>query len=347
MGAIRRGGAHYVWSAAIVAVSVCVPLTSVNSGEGDAAPARQPTVIDRLAYDTLQALQSSGDGNPRVAAAAVVKSATDGLFPELWADSPDWLKRFEFQWEWNEKDKPDFSILTVQPLYQSTDRRNTVFTQVRLTRNHQFGNNRVTTNFGVGYRRLLLDNTVLAGVNGFLDREWEVGHDRLGAGVELKWHAFDLAFNYYEAFGGRELASPGNRETALDGYNVEITAQIPYLPWARARFSVFEFFLPDSSDDLNGYTAGLEMDLHQNVQVEFGFTDDDRNENLAFVRLNIRLGDGLSTGPKGRYMLGANPVDDVAFNMRDMRAHTLDKVRRIDTIAVERVSSGVVITRAN
>lgn len=346
MGAIFRGGAQSVLTIIVAAFAVGVPLGPSVSEEGR-FEGRQPATVDYIAYEVAKAFEAAARGDSLAAASLLADAATDRLLPELYGKSPDWLKRVEFQWQWNEDAKADFSLLTVQPLFQTDDRRETVFTQVRLTRNHQFGDARLTSNFGIGYRRLLLNNTVLAGINGFLDREWTEDHNRLGVGLEVKWYAFDLAFNYYEAFGGSVGIAPGISETPLDGYNFEVTAQIPYLPWARARVSMFEFFSRATSDNLNGFTAGIELDLHQNVQVEFGYTDDDRNDNLAFVRVNVRMGDGLLIGPKGRYLISRHPIDDVAFRMRDMRAHTLDKVRRIDTIVVERVSAGIVISRAN
>ena len=136
-------------------------------------------------------------------------------------------------------------------------------------------------------------------------------------------------------------------ERALDGYNIELTGQIPFLPWARARVSRFDFFAVDTSEDLDGFTGALELDILPNLQVEMGFTDDDIGHNLLFFRMNFRLGDGLSTGPKGAYLISRNPIRTEAFQARDMASHTLDKVRRVNDIIVERSGAGITISRLN
>lgn len=134
--------------------------------------ARTATTAEKFSYRLLQGMDAGKNDMDLIAAIAVIAKATEeAILPETWADGPDWAKRIEFQWEVNEDDKPEFSILTVQPLFQSEGLRDTVFTQMRLDFNHQFGQSRYTSNIGVGYRRLLLNNTVLAGVNVFHDFE--------------------------------------------------------------------------------------------------------------------------------------------------------------------------------
>lgn len=211
----------------------------------------------------------------------------------------------------------------------------------------QFGQDRYTSNVGLGYRRLFMDDTVLGGVNFFHDFEWRNDQSRVGIGGEMKWQAFDLAANYYFGLSGKQTIATNVLERPLDGYNVELTSQIPYLPWARARVSKFNFKAEDAVDDLDGYVASLELDLLPNLQVEMGYTDDDVGHNLGFVRMNFRLGDNLSTGPKGAYLISAKPIDSKPFRARDMKAHTLDKVRRVNDIVVERTSQGITISRLN
>jgi len=161
-----------------------------------------------------------------------------------------------------EDDKPEFSVLTVQPLYQSGDARDTVFTQLRIARDYTFGQYRVTTNAGLGYRRLVADNTVLLGANAFYDREWKVDHSRVGVGTEARWAGLDLYANYYKALSGKHGAGTDIQEEALDGFDVELTAQVPYLPWARVRGQYFVWDTQASDDNVNGYTAAIELDLH-------------------------------------------------------------------------------------
>lgn len=326
-----------------------IPAAGPGAAPGDEpSKATAAAAAETFSYRLLQGLDAGKNDMDLIAAAAAIAKATEEtMMPELWRDAPGWAKRIEFQWDLNEDQKPEFSLLTVQPLYQSAASRDTLFTQARLDFHRQFGQDRYTTNLGLGYRRLLLDNSVLAGINVFHDFEWRQEHSRIGFGGELKWNAFDLVANYYHGLSGKRTVGVGVSERALDGYNVELTSQLPYLPWARARVSFFDFDAEERTDDLDGYTASLEMDLLPNLQIETGFTDDDVGHNLAFVRLNFRLGDTLSTGPKGAYLFSRNPIDDQPFRARDMTRHTLDKVRRVNDIVVERTGSGITISRLN
>lgn len=101
------------------------------SGPGSAADdaERDATAAEKFGYRLVKSIAARQDDLNLVAAAeATARAAEASLFPELWAGAPDWAKRIEFQWELNEDNKPEFSILTVQPLFQSEGLRDTVFT---------------------------------------------------------------------------------------------------------------------------------------------------------------------------------------------------------------------------
>ncbi len=290
----------------------------------------------------VQSAQALSDGSSTVAALQAAESAVEYLLPGLGADGPEWLSRFEFEWDVQEDDKPEFSVLTVQPLFQSEEEQDTVFTQLRVARDYAFGVHRTTTNAGVGYRRLFSDDKVLLGANAFIDNEWKMNHSRLGLGAEARWSGFDLYANYYKGLSGRQSVGGGIFEEALDGFDVELTAQVPYLPWARVRGQYFFWDTVSLNDDNDGLTGAVELDIHQNLQVELGYTDDDLNDGYMFAQVRFILGN------RGRPALFSDQaVAEQAFNLRDMREYTLDKVRRVNTIVVERASSGVTISRLN
>ncbi len=226
-------------------------------------------------------------------------------------------------------------MLTVQPLFQSEDKQNTVFTQLRVARDFTFGSHRTTINAGLGYRRLVWDDRVLLGVNAFFDHEWDNDHNRVGGGGEARWSGFDLYLNYYEAVSSERSAGASITERALDGYDVELTSQIPYLPWVRGRGRYFHFDSEAQANNIDGFSASLEMDLQQNVQFEVGFSDDDVTEGrFWFAQFRFRLGGGDRPVLTSTRWIDAEP-----FRWRDMREHTLDKVRRDNTIVIERTTA--------
>jgi hypothetical protein len=86
------------------------------------------------------------------------------------------------------------------------------------------------------------------------------------------------------------------------------------------------------------------MDLHQNVSLEAGWRDDNFSDDETFMKVTYKLG---FNNPKKPVAFSSAFISDQAWEKRDMREHTLDKVRRENRIIVERRASGVVITRSN
>lgn len=283
---------------------------------------------------------SALESNPSQAITnSITDSALQWLRNGIGNNGPEWAKRIEFDLDLQEDSEPVWSILTVQPLYQTLNREKTMFTQARLARNYKFGDERTTTNIGLGYRQLFLNNTLLLGANGFFDYESEMDHTRVGYGVEARWYNFDFYANYYDATSDKRTytGSEGTwTEQALDGYDLELTSQIPYLPWMRLRGQYFEYDTVNASEDIDGWSASSEMDLHPNFRMELGVTDDNFSDNRVFAKFTFRLADSKKTAATTKL------VDDKLFDMRDMSDYTLDKVRRNNTITVERVVSGAI-----
>jgi hypothetical protein len=266
--------------------------------------------------------------------------AFDAWWKEKVGGLPDWAKRIELEWALREDTNFDFQALTIQPLYESSDEKNIIFTQFNVGRHERFQEYRTTTNLGLGLRRLLANNTVLLGGNIFYDREWDNSHDRLGAGLEVRWNNFDLYANYYRGLSGGRKIIGDTFEEALDGTDIELTSQVPHFPWMRVRGKGFWWETPGVSKDVRGWSASTEMDITRNFLLEVGMLDDNFNDREFFAKLRITIDHNRPT------ML-SNTVDKKAFRMRDMRKHKLDRVRRENKVIVQRKSSGVVIVRGS
>ncbi len=319
---------------AVVIPLLFLPAWAVSSGKLD-QPSKDQAARSQFANEILYSVTTLTKGDWTEAALRSAEAAIEFWWPGIGGKEPDWLSRTEFELDVGEDDKPEFSLLTVQPLFQSANKRDTIFTQLRVARNFSSGEHRITTNAGLGYRRLLANNTILVGANLFYDYEWKFQHSRIGVGGEVRFSAFDFYVNYYNALSGKRGAGTDTSEEALDGLDVELTAQVPYLPWARVRGKYFTWDTKALENNIDGYSSSVEMDLHQNLQVEAGYTDDDFNKGVWFVKLRF------IPGNRNRPVLASNrAIDTEAFRMRDMRDHTLDKVRRQNNIIVERTTGG-------
>lgn len=288
---------------------------------------------------SASAAQQLVQGSVGGAADTFANAGIDYWYDAVGEDLPDWAKRFEFEVKLHEIGKPKWSILTVQPLYESDDQQNTVFTQLSQLRYNYLGDDRDVTNVGLGYRRLMADNTVLVGANTFFDYDWRYNHQRASIGGEIKWSGLDLTANKYFGLSDWHSVGTNQEEKPLDGYDIELGMQVPYLPWARVYAKAYEW---DSirGSDIDGWQASTEWDLTQNLQIEGGIKDDDTTsgtEGFAELRFRFAFNKPVATSSK---FVSAQP-----WEMRDMRDYRLDKVRRENRVITERVSSGVIIKR--
>lgn len=299
-----------------------------------------------LGKGILLSAMDAAEGNVEQAALGAVEEVVDYWLAGLGSDLPDWAKRVEFEWSIQENQKPEWSILTVQPLWESDGLQDTVFTQLSQRGYSMFGDYRNVTNVGLGYRRLLFDNAVLVGVNGFFDYEWENHHQRTSLGAEVKWAGLDFGVNrYWGISSAHSVDNAGTSEEPLDGHDIELRAQVPYLPWARIGARRYWWETKTASEDIKGWEASAEFDLHQNLQVEAGVKSDnfmtDADENEGFVQMRVHLDLGRPVAMSSEFV-SASP-----WLMRDMSEYRLEKVRRENKIIVERRSSGVVIARGS
>lgn len=258
-----------------------------------------------------------------------MRSLLGAGFTGFLQDAPGWLKRTEFEANITEDIKPQFSLLTVQPLSQSVDYLNTLFSQARVA----YGRGgRTTLNLGTGYRRLFFGEVLMLGANTFFDYEAPYDHRRVGIGIEVRSQPLELNVNHYNGISGKVRAGTGGtRERALDGYDLEVGAQIPYLPWARLFGKYFYWDSVAKAKNVQGKRVGLRLRPFPLAEVEVGYTDDNFNPATTFVHIRISLGLGRTAQDSG-----VAKIDDVPFKFTSMKEQTLDKVRRENTIRVER-----------
>ena len=66
----------------------------------------------------------------------------------------------------------------------------------------------------------------MSGLNAFLDYEFDNENLRASIGAEIRGAVVDLRTNYYQKIGN------GSGEKVLDGYDYQLSSQVPYLEWA-------------------------------------------------------------------------------------------------------------------
>ena len=228
-----------------------------------------------------------------------------------------------------EAHSPDFSILGVREIAPIDD--GTFFTQFSLFNTEMSngkpgGDERIIGNLGFGARKLAQDNTILYGVNSFYDIDLENKHKRGSLGAEVRSAVLAFHFNKYEG-----LSDEYNEEHVLDGWEYQLSSQIPYLHWASAFINEYRW---DGvlRDDIRGKKMGSDMLLTPNLNMEVAYDDKDKS-GLAdewYSKLQF------FHPPRANEPTALDGVSATKWKEnKDMSGELLSKVKRQNKIMIE------------
>ena len=225
---------------------------------------------------------------------------------------------------------PNFTLLTINPVSKNEAEGNLTFFQGSIIRQ----NNRNTINLGIGYRQLSDDEKWIYGINAFHDYESTYEHSRWSVGAELRSSAFEINANKYFAISGAKTGRNGNTERALDGYEIEIGGQVPYVPSAKifAKQWTWEGY---QTSDTKGKTYSLQINapIAPNITLEAGTKDFDTGTDIDFINLTYQIGFGGDTSQQDDPI--PSLIADQAFNNKSMKDKMLEKVRRKNQIVIQ------------
>ena len=222
-----------------------------------------------------------------------------------------------------ENHKPDYSILGVREI-DTTDNGN-LFTQFSLFNTEKNNSERTVGNIGFGQRMLSDDNTMMTGYNVFWDYD-SYGNSRTSFGLEARNAVLDFAGNYY-----LNLGDGIDEEKPLEGYDLNLASQVPYMHWADVFVNAYEWFGRDR-DDIKGTKLGSELLLSPNLNLELAYDNKDKKglEDEWYARFMFvyppRSGPSLQDG-----FLSESPWKEE----KDMSGELLSKVKRNNKIVVE------------
>ena len=231
-----------------------------------------------------------------------------------------------------ENHSADYSLLLVRELDGEASQN--TFTQLSLFNTEKNSKDRNVLNFGLGKRFLSDDKFSLTGLNAFLDYDDE-GNLRSSIGLEIRNAVLDFSFNNYFAL------DDADGEKVLDGYDLRLASQIPYVHWADIFINSYSWD-GVARDDVEGIMYGAEMLLSPNINLEIAFDDKDKSgledeyyAKIMFVhpaRNSASISDGISS--------------DMWRAQKDMSDEMLTKVKRNNKIMVE-FSGSASIVRAD
>ena len=227
------------------------------------------------------------------------------------------------------KGKPQFDILNVTGFGSSNDD----FIQNFIQSSVISKGDRETINIGLGRRYLTQDEKFIYGLNSFFDYDPNYGHQRASVGAEVKSSALEFNLNSYQGLSGWRSGKNNNQEKALDGYDLELGSQLPFLPSTKIYLKKFKWDLYDAKD-LEGYTYSLKINdpIKNGLSLEVGQKDFDgskKDESFAKVTYVIPFGGNEAETSNTKF------ISDRMFENESMKKNMLDKVRRNNAIVTQ------------
>jgi len=247
---------------------------------------------------------------------------------------PDWLKRTDYGAQVGTGETPSYYLETVQPLYQSDDKVNTVFTHDRFS-DDESG----TFSGGLGYRRLLFDNNLMVGINSFFDYQDSYKEYRQGVGLEAITKTLEFRTNAYFDLSPKRVVSDDVDTTVFEkvvnGGDVEIGAPLPFIPWIKI-FAGYQRYAYHYASDLSGAEERVEFSPFKFATVNF-VTSENVNGGTNYQmdgRVSLQFEDFTLKSLRDMFSLAPTAYPDV-----DLTTRTLDRVERNFHIQTERWST--------
>jgi len=247
-------------------------------------------------------------------------------------DFPEWLKRTNYGIYIESEQKPRVYLETVQPLYQSADKLDTFFTHDRISIQDERG----TYSAGLGYRKLLFDENLLAGINTFFDYQDLHRHYRQGLGLEAITKKWEARVNSYFGLSPKrvveETSTSKTYEKAVDGYDVELGGPVPYLPWLKV-FGSYYYYDYKKFKDMEGGKLRAEVKPFKFITINLEGYDDNKGdrEYRMDMRVNFAFDDFSAKSICSAFKVAKEPYQDI-----DLKERTLDRVERNFNIQVEK-----------
>mgnify|MGYP001288616700 CR=1 FL=1 len=253
---------------------------------------------------------------------------------ESWArDNLSSLRLIEVETRSRADSKPTFRAIT---LFELTGNQ---FDKILSQISYSTFNDRETLNTGLVYRSMNPAMTHIYGINIFYDHEFNTGHARTGLGLEMKSSVYDVNINLYEAMTEIHHVN-GAPEVAAGGYDAEVGALLPYLPWAKLYYKRYQWN-NETKNIRHGESVSLYMEPTTRLSVEAGMQDDSNtNSHNAFIKLNYivccnerKAGPSIFSVSSSAYSYGK--IDE---------GRMYEKVRRENNIVTIKGGGGLAIT---
>ncbi len=249
---------------------------------------------------------------------AKVDKVVDRFYSSLESFLEENFENTDFSIKKIETIKPEIGIQTFKII--SEDNSDLSFFQGSL---FLHDSDRETFNLGFGQRYLSNDESILFGLNAFYDYEFDYEHQRFSIGAEIKSSILDLNYNQYFAQSSSKKGKNSKNEEAIDGFDVELGAHLPYIPSMKAYLKAFDFEV-SGGKDFQGLEISTQFKVpNSGLSFEIGHTDYDHHNDQSFI--NLRYSNSIKNP-------GTSLFSSEAFERISMKDRIYEKVRRDNII---------------
>jgi hypothetical protein len=113
-----------------------------------------------------------------------------------------------------------------------------------------------------------------------------VSHKRLSLGLEYQRSNFSANINKYHPLSDKKTVN--GVEEALAGYDVKLSGQAPYLPWAKIKGTYYHWDAKAGAN-IKGNILGVEIELTPSVSFELGQENNNTMNATSYGRLTVKL----------------------------------------------------------
>jgi hypothetical protein len=193
------------------------------------ACATEITLVGLLTEAAAPALQAAAPSNdPVLAGRELLNRSLASASTQIQRFGPDWLERVRFDLSFDPLFQPRYSLAMTQPLLASHYHDSALDLNGRIVYDTAGATG---GDLGLHYRGRWYDQDVALGVEGGVEHRKLEAFQRYRLGAEFRLRPLEVRTNLYDDVP----AHPASREIAerrLDGYDLEIGAQLPFVSWA-------------------------------------------------------------------------------------------------------------------
>jgi hypothetical protein len=108
----------------------------------------------------------------------------------------------------------------------------------------------------------------------------------LSLGLEYQRSNFSANINKYHPLSDKKTVN--GVEEALAGYDVKLSGQAPYLPWAKIKGTYYHWDAKAGAN-IKGNILGVEIELTPSVSFELGQENNNTMNATSYGRLTVKL----------------------------------------------------------